>query len=404
MNHIHALVIYVVSALPLSASAQGRSEEPIRIGILTDTSGIYADLSGRGSVTAIEMAVEDAGGKVLGKPIEVLSADTHNKPDNAAAKAREWIDTRNVNVLMDFMDSSVGLAVVHVAAEKNVPAIVVGAASTRFTNENCTKTSVHYAWDTYAVANSTGRAIVKEGGKKWFILAVDNAFGKTIEADLTKTILSSGGQVAGGTKHPIGALDFSSFIVSAQSSGADVIALGQGGKDAQSAIKTAAEFGVGRDGKQRLASFALFSTDVQAVGLQAMQNLYLTEAFYWDLNDETRAWSSRFEKKFGKPPTAIQAGNYSAARHYLRAVDAAGTTETEAVMRAMKELPINDFFATNGRIRADGRMIHDMYLVQVKSPAESKGPWDIYNVRQTIPGDFAFQPLNESRCPLLHKE
>ncbi|MBR0828599.1 ABC transporter substrate-binding protein [Bradyrhizobium manausense] len=388
---------------PSVAMAADSTNAAIRIGVITDMSGIYSDLSGPGTVAAIKMAVDDFGGKVLGRPIEVMVADSQNKADIASAKAREWIDTSNVSVLMDFMDSSVGLAIVGVAAEKNIPALVTGAASARFTNEDCTKVTVHYVWDTYAQANAVGSAITKDGHKKWFAVTVDNAFGKTLLSDLTETVQANGGQLVGSVKHPIGALDFSSFLLTAQNSGADVIGLAQGGRDAQAAIKTAAEFGVGQTAEQTLASFALFSTDVHAVGLRTMQKLYLVEPFYWDLNDETRAWSAKFAKVIGRPPTGIQAGNYSAALHYLRAVESAGTTDTDAVMRKMKELPINDMFAKNGRIREDGRMVHDMYLVQVKSPSESNGSWDLYHVRQTVPGDTAFQPLSKSRCPLVKK-
>jgi branched-chain amino acid transport system substrate-binding protein len=387
--------VVTCSSIPTTADT---ASTPIRIGVITDMSGIYSDLSGPGTVAAIKMAVADFGGKVLGRPIEVLVADSQNKADT-----REWIDTSNVKVLMDFMDSSVGLAVVGVAADKNVPALVTGAASARFTNEDCTKVTVHYVWDTYAMANAVGTAMTRDGRKTWFVLAVDNAFGKTLVSDLTETVQANGGKVVGSVKHPIGALDFSSFLLSAQNSGAEVVGLAQGGRDAQAAIKTAAEFGVGHTKEQTLAAFAMFSTDVYAVGLRTMQNLYLVEPFYWDLSEETRAWSAKFAKIVGRPPTGIQAGNYSAALHYLRAVEAAGSTETDSVMRKMKELPINDMFAKNGRIREDGRMIHDMYLVQVKSPSESSGPWDLYHVRQTVLGDTAFQPLSKSGCAFLKK-
>lgn len=395
-----ALVSSTVFAAPAWAQAQG----PIKIGVITDLSGIYSSLSGPGTVTAVRMAVEDFGGKVLGQPIEVMSADSQNKADIASTKAREWIDVNKVNVLMDFMDSSVGLAVVKVAAEKNVIALVTGAGSARFTNEDCSKVSVQYTWDTYAMANNTGYALAKEGGKSWYLLAVDNAFGKALETDLNKVLAANGAKMNGSARHPIGNSDFSSFMLQAQTSRADVIGLGQGGRDAQNAVKAASEFGLTKDGKQKLAAFAMFTTDVQSVGLDKTQGLYLTEAFYWDLNDETRAWSKRFEAKTGKMPSAIQAGNYSAAMHYLKSVAAAGTTDTEAVMKKMRDTPINDFFAKNGRIREDGRMVHDMYLMQVKKPSESKGTWDLYHVRQTVPGEKAFQPLADSRCQLLTKK
>jgi branched-chain amino acid transport system substrate-binding protein len=389
-------------ALLLCAStyAQGPAEA-VRIGVLTDLSGTYSDLSGSGTVAAVKMAVADFGGKVLGRPVEVLSADHQNKADIAANKAREWIDVNKVDVLMDFMDSASGLAAVRIAAQKNRIAIVNGAASTRFTNEECTPVTIHYTWDTYSSANGTGYAISKEGGDSWFFITADYAFGASLEKDAGAIVRANGGKVVGSVRHPLGAADFSSFVLQAQSSGAKVIGLANGGRDAQNSIKSAAEFGVMKSPKYKLAALAAFITDIRSLGLEKTQGIYSTEAFYWDYSDETRAWANRFFKITGKMPTAIQAGNYSSATQYLKAVQAAGTTDTETVMKKLKEMPINDFFAKNGRIREDGRMVHDMYLVQVKQPSESKGPWDIYKVKQVIPGDKAFQPLSTSRCPLV---
>ena len=392
-----ATLMLSVTASPASAA----DADPIRIGVLTDLSGKYADLSGAGTVTAIKMAVADFGGKVLDRPIEVMVADHQNKPDVAAAVAREWIDQKHVQVLMDFMDSAAGLAVVKVAAQKNTISIVNGAASTRFTNEDCTPFSVHYTWDTYATANGTGYAVARSGGKSWYIIAADYAFGKSLTEDVSNVVKANGGTVVGVARHPLGTTDFSSYIVQAQQSGADVMAFATAGRDVQNAIKAASEFGLTRSGKQKIAALAIFTTDIRSIGLQATQGLYATEAFYWDQNAQTRAWSQRYFKLTGNMPTAMQAGNYSSTMHYLQAVQAAKTDNATAVMAKMREMPINDFFATNGHIRADGRMVHDMLLVQVKKPSESTGSWDIYNVRQVIPGDQAFQPLSASRCALL---
>ena len=396
------LAASVAAGLCTAAAAQGLSDNVVRIGVVTDMTGALSDLSGRGSATAVRMAVEDFGGKVLGQPIEVIDMDHQNKPDVASSRVREWFDVQKVDMITDLTNSAVALAAMGIAREKNRIAIVNGAGATRITNENCTPNSVHYAWDTYAVANGTARAIVKNGGTTWYFLTADYAFGHQSEKDVTDVVNSSGGKVVGTARHPLGAADFSSFILSAKNSGAKVIGLANGGADTINAIKASQEFGID-PAKQNLAGLAVFITDIHGVGLKSAQGLLLTEAFYWDQSEESRRFARRFFDRMKKMPTAIQAANYSSTMHYLRAVKDAGTDAAPAVMAKMKSTKINDFFARNGTIREDGRMVHDMYLVQVKSPAQSAYPWDYYKVVATIPGNDAFQPLSKSTCPLVKR-
>ena len=396
------LAAALAASLAPAVQAQPVSDGAVRIGVVTDMTGALSDLSGRGSATAVKMAVEDFGGKVLGQPIEVLELDHQNKADVASARVREWFDQQKVDMVTDLTNSAVALAVMGVAKEKNRIAIVNGAGATRITNDACNANTVHYAWDTYAMANGTARAIIKNGGNTWYFLTADYAFGHQSEKDVTEVVNASGGKVVGSVRHPLGASDFSSFILSAKSSGAKIIGLANGGADTINAIKAAQEFGLDTK-KQNLAGLAVFITDIHGVGLKAAQGLMLTEAFYWDANDETRKWSRRYFERMKKMPTAIQAANYSSTLHYLRAVQAAGTDAAPAVMAKMKATKINDFFARNGSIREDGRMVHDMYLVQVKSPAESSYPWDYYKVLATIPGADAFQPLAKSTCGLVKR-
>lgn len=391
-----------LSALPLAYSHA--SNEPIRIGVLTDMSGTYSDLTGPGSVAAVSMAVEDYGGKVLNRPVEVISGDHQNKTDTGSAIAREWLDVQNVTMITDLMNSAVALAVARIAREKSGIAIVNGAGTDRLTNEDCTPNTVHYAWDTYAVANSTARSLATDDkNKQWFFITADYAFGKSLEDNTTEFVKEYGGKVTGSIRHPLGTPDFSSYVLQAQSSGAQVVALASGGQDIQNAVKTTAEFGLQSSGAQRIVALAMFSTDVMSIGLDATQGILTTESFYWNMNDQTREWAKQFQKKTGKMPTAMQAANYSSTMHYLQAVDKAGTIEAGAVMQKMRELPINDFYAQNGKIREDGRMVHEMYLVQVKQPSESKNAWDVYDVVATIPGDQAFRPLEKSACTLIKK-
>jgi len=402
LHRVAALLGLVLATAAHAQQGDAISDGAVRIGVITDMSGVLSELSGRGSAMAVKMAVEDFGGKVLGKPIEVLEIDHQNKADIAANKAREWFDVQKVDMITDLTNSAVALAAVDMAKQKNRIAIVNGAGALRLTNESCTPNSIHYAWDTYAMANGTARAIVKNGGDTWYFLTADYAFGQQIERDVTDVVVGAGGKVVGTSRHPFNASDFSSFMIAAKSSGAKIIGLANGGSDTINAIKSAQEFGVD-PAKQNLAGLAVFITDIHGVGLKAAQGVILTEAFYWDANDETRQWSRRFFERMKKMPTAIQAANYSSTLHYLRAVRDAGTDATAPVMAKMKATRINDFFAKGGLIREDGRMIHDMYLMQVKTPAESKYPWDYYKRLATIPAAEAFLPLEKSSCALVRK-
>jgi branched-chain amino acid transport system substrate-binding protein len=383
--------------------AAGISDDAVRIGLLLDMSSLYADITGPGSVAAAQMAIDDFGGKVRGKPVQLVYADHQNKADIAATKAREWFDRDKVDAILDVAASGPALAVAPVAKEKNRIAVFSGPGSVRLTNDACTAVTVHYAYDTYALANSTARAVVERGGNTWFFLTADYTFGTTLEKDATDVITASGGKVLGSVRHPLNASDFSAFLLRAQTSGAKVVGLANAGGDTINAIKGAHEFQLTKDGKQSLAGLLVYINDVHTLGLEAAQGMLLTTAFYWDRNDESRKWSRRFFEKMKKMPNMSQAGLYSSVLHYLKAVDAAGTDETGAVMARMKQMPINDIFASNGRIREDGRMVHDMYLYQVKKPSESKYPWDYYRQVAVVPGDKAFQPLSASTCPLVKK-
>ena len=385
------------------APAQAQvSDSVVRIGVLTDLSATYSDLSGSGAVLATQMAIDDFVAKE--KPafkIEMVSADHQNKGDISSNKAREWFEKDKVDVVTELVTTSTALAVMKIAKEKNKIALVSGAASTRITNEDCNDVTVHWTYDTYAVANGTAKAVVKQGGKSWFFLTADYAFGHSLEKDSSDVVKANGGQVLGAVRHPFPGTDFSSFLLKAQASGAQVIGLANAGTDTTNSIKQAAEFGI--TPKQSLAGLLVFITDVHSLGLKTTQNMYLTEGFYWNLSDETRVWSKRFFDKHKRMPTMVQAGQYSSVSHYLMAVKAVGSDDTGKVMAQMKKTPVNDFFAKNGKIRDDGRMVHDMYLLQVKKPAESTTPWDYYHVRATIPAAEAFQPLSASRCPLIKK-
>ena len=378
------------------------SDNVVRIGVLTDMSGVYSDVAGKGTVIATQMAIDDFMAKEKpGFKIEMVSADHQNKGDIAANKAREWFERGGVDVVSELVTTSVALAVQKIAKEKNRIALVSGAASTRVTNEDCNDVTVHWTYDTYAVANGTAKAVTQGGGKKWFLLTADYAFGHSLEKDAMAVVKANGGEVLGSVRHPFPGSDFSSFLLKAQSSGAQIIGLANAGGDTINAIKQAAEFGI--TPKQQLAGLLMFITDVHSLGLKATQSMFLTEGFYWNLNDETRAWSKRFFDQHKRMPTMVQAGQYSSVWHYLKAVKAINSDDTTKVMTQMKKTPVNDFFAKNGTIRADGRMVHDMYLLQVKKPAESTTPWDYYHVRATIPAAEAFQPLTASTCPLVKK-
>jgi len=396
-----ALCAAISTLFQVSAHAQ-ISDDVVRIGVMTDLSGIYSDLAGPGSVVATQMAIDDFIAKE--KPnfkIEMVTADHQNKPDIASNKAREWFERDKVDIVSELVTTSVGLAVQKIAKEKNKIALNTATASTRVTNEDCNDVTIHWTYDTYALANGTARAMVQKGGKSWYFITADYAFGHSLEKDASDVIKANGGTVVGAVRHPFPGNDFSSYLLRAQSSGTQVIGLANAGNDMINTIKQAAEFGISQ--KQSLAGLLVFLSDVHSLGLNYTQNMYLTEGFYWDLNDETRAWSKRFFEKRKSMPTMIHAGQYSAITHYLKAVKAVNSDDTQKVLAQMRKTPVNDFFAKNGQIREDGRMVHDMYLFQVKKPSESKGPWDYYHVRATIPGAEAFQPLSASRCPLIKK-
>ena len=399
-------VALALGALSSTALAQAKpaakiSDGVVRIGLILDMSSLYADITGEGSATAARMAVEDFGGKVLGAPVEVVAADHQNKAEVAATIAREWFDARKVDMLADVAASATALAALEVAKQKNRIAMFNGPGSTRITNENCTPISVHYAYDTYALAVGTGRGVLKTGGDTWFFLTADYAFGHSLEKDTTDVLKAEGGKILGSVRHPLNASDFSSFLLQAQASKAKIIGLANAGGDTINAIKAANEFGITKT--QKLAGLLVFINDVHSLGLATTQGMLLTESYYWDMNDDTRKWARRFFEKMKKMPNMVQAGTYSSVTHYLKAVQAAGTDDTAAVMAKMKAMPINDFFVKNGRIREDGRMIRDMYLFEVKAPAESKYPWDYYKLKATIPGEQAFLPAAKSVCALLKK-
>ena len=396
----------ILSALAVLACSYGTAmaqvpSGAVRIGVLNDQSGTYSDIGGMGSVIAARMAAEDFGGKVLGVPIEILFADAQNKTDISAAKAREWFDVNKVDMITDLAASNVGLAVMKVGKEKNKVVINTGSASSQITGEDCNDRTIHWVYNTYALATGTGNAVLKQGGDSWFFITVDYAFGQALEKDTTRVILAGGGKVLGSVKHPFNSPDFSSFILQAQGSKAKVIGLANAGSDAINALKAARDFGATKN--QNIVGLLSFISDVHSLGLEYAQGMQLTEAFYWDMNDETRAWSKRFYEKHKRMPTMVQAGTYSAVNHYLKAVQAAGTSATDPVMAKMRSMPVNDFFAKNASIREDGQLMHDMYLFKVKTPAESKGPWDYYNVVSTIPAKDAFLPLSESQCSLVKK-
>jgi len=389
-------------ALSAGAAQAQISGDAVKIGVLTDKSSLYADVSGEGSVVAAQMAVDEYGGKVAGKPIQVISADHQNKADISSNIARQWFDTEGVDAIADLVTSSTALAVQEVARDKGKVTLISGAATSRLTGDACSPTGFHWAYDTYALAVGTGRAVVKEGGKSWFFITADYAFGHTLEADVTREVKALGGEVKGSVRHPLNTSDFSSFLLQAQGSGAQVIGLANAGTDTTNSIKQAAEFGITQAG-QSLAGLLLFITDVDSLGLQTAQGLVLTTGFYWDMDDETRAWSAKYEQKIGRKPTMVQAGVYSSVLHYLRAVEAAGTDEGIKVANKMKEIPVKDMFAKNGKVLANGRLAHDMYLARVKKPSQSKGRWDYYDIVRTIPADEAYMKPEASGCAFTKK-
>lgn len=380
------------------ATHAGAAGDVIRIGYITDLSGVYADIDGPGGIEAIKLAISDAGGSVNGKKIELLTADHQNKPDIAANRVREWIDQQGVDVIIGGTNSSATLAIAKVAVEKKKLFLSPGSGTTRLTNEECTPYTIQYVYDTASVAKVTAAAMVKQGWKSWYLLTADLAFGHSLEKDLTDTVTKNGGTVVGTVKHPIGASDFSSFLLLAQASKAQVLGLATAGADGVNAIKGANEFGLTKT--MKIGAPLIFLTEIHALGLDMAQGLYYTEGWYWDQNDDSRKWAKRYFEKMKKMPTMFHAGDASVTTQYLNAVKAVGSTDAEKVMAHLKKTKINDFFVKNGVIRPDGRMVHDMYLMQVKTPSESKYPWDYAKVVQVVPGDQAYMSKAESKCVL----
>jgi branched-chain amino acid transport system substrate-binding protein len=389
----------VLAACGSAANAQ-ISDDVVKIGVLTDMSSLYADATGKGSVAAVQMAVADYGSKVKGKPVEVIVADHQNKPDVGLNIARNWYDNEKVDAIFDVPTSSVALPISALTREKNRININSGGGSSDITGVACSPNTVHWTYDTYSLSNVAGKAMVQRGEDTWFFVTADYAFGMALERDAANVVKESGGKVLGNVRHPLNSPDFSSFLLQAQASKAKVIALADAGGDTTNALKQAAEFGITQGGQKMIALLQEI-TDTHALGIKATQGLIVTDAFYWDMNDETRAFSKRFNEKVGHMPTMIQAGLYSATMHYLKAIAAIGTDEAPKVMAQMRATPVNDFFAKNGKIRIDGRMVHDMYLFEVKKPEESKGEWDLYKLLATVPGDEAFRPLDKGGCPLV---
>ena len=394
-NKLTALAL-MLGAAGLATSA-AHAQDKVKIGFITDMSSLYADVEGKNGAVAIQMAIDDFGGKVLGMPIELLTADHQNKADIAASKAREWIDTQGLTMLFGGTNSGTALASAKVAAEKKRVYINNGAASSALTNDQCTPYTVHYAYDTVALAKGTGSAIVDGGGKSWYFLTADYAFGHALEADTTAVVKAKGGNVVGAVRHPLNASDFSSFLLQAQNSKAQILGLANAGGDTINSIKAAKEFGIGKS--MKLAGLLIFISDVHSLGLRNTEGLQFTTSWYWDLNDETRKFSARFFEKTKRMPTEIQAADYSATMNYLKAVEAAKSVDADKVMTTWRGMKMNDFFGS-GQLRADGRYVHDMYLMEVKKPAESTKPWDYYKLIKKLPGDSVFTTKAESKCPL----
>jgi branched-chain amino acid transport system substrate-binding protein len=389
------------TALAAGSAFAQVSDDVVKIGVIVDAGGVYADNGGMGVVRAVELAVKDFGGKAQGKPIQVVSADYQNKVEVAASRARQWYDADKVDLIIESTDSAAAIAMQKLAADKKKPIIFAGSATTALTNKDCSAYGIHWVYDTYSLATGTARAVMQEGGSSWYFITADYAFGHSLERDTTAVVNAMGGKVLGTSKHPLNTLDFSSFLLQAQSSKAKVVGLANAGKDTQNAIRQAAEFGITKN--QTLATLLVFDTDIKGLGLGPAQGMLFTTGFYWDATPETREFSKRFYEVHKAMPTMIHAGAYSAAMHYLKAIDAKKTDEADAVLKQMRDTPVNDFFAKAGKVREDGRMVHDMYLAEVKKPAESKSEWDMVKIKRTIPGDEAFQPLSASACPLVKR-
>jgi len=396
---IPAMVGLALTSLPAYAQL---TDGVVKIGVLTDMAGVTADITGKGSVVAAQMAVEEFGDTISGKPIEVISADHQHKTDLGSSIARQWYDTDQVDVIVDIPNSSIALAVQRIARNSKKLVLFSGAGTTALTNEQCSPYGFHWTYDTYALAHGTASAVVQNGGKSWFILASDYAFGAQLAKDTSTVVEAEGGKVLGIVRHPLNLADFASFLLQAQSSGAQVIGIANAGNDTITAIKQAGEFGITQAG-QSLAAMILMINDVHSLGLQNAQGTYLTTASYWDMNDKTRAWSRKFMERTGAMPSMLQAGVYGSVLHYLKSVKAAGTDDADKVAQTMRDMPINDAFTENAHIREDGRVLRDMYLAKVKTPEASKYPWDYFDIVRTIPAAQTVAPLSESSCPLVKK-
>ena len=402
MRWVKIAMVALGAGVLLAPAMSAAQDGAVKIGVLDDMSGPYSENTGPGDLLAVRMAVADFGGTVLGKPIEVVSADMQNKVDVGVGIARRWYEQDQVDLIIGIPHSAIALAVVRLAEEKNRLVMPTAAATAELTGKACSAHSVHWVYDTYGQSKTIANAIVKQGGDSWYFITVDYAFGIALEQNATEFVKAGGGKVLGSARHPLNTADFSSYLLQAQASKAKVVVMANGGTDLTNAIKQAKEFGLDKGG-QRLAALLIQYPEVHALGLKTAQGLLMASSFYWDMSPEARAFTDRFAAAKGMPPTMIQAGTYGATLHYLKAVKAAGTDEAKAVMAKMKEMPINDFMTRNGRIRVDGRVIRDMYLMQAKTPEESKGEWDLAKIVATIPGDQAFRPLNEGGCPLVTK-
>ena len=402
MQRVRSLLLAagLISLMPSSSVFAQQAGQPLKIGILSDLSSVYSDIGGSGNVEATKMAIEEFGGSMFGAPIELLTADPQNKPDTAASIVRKWYENDGVDMIVDMPTSATALAGMELSKQFEKIMIVTDAASSDITGKSCSPFTAHWTYDTYANAHTVGGAIVKNGGDSWFFITADYVFGHSIERDTGEVVKAAGGKVLGSVKHPLNTPDFSSYLLQAQSSKAKIIGLANGGGDTINAIKQAGEFGI-VSGGQNLAAIVMFISDVHSLGLKLAQGLIITKAYYWDLNDRTRAFGKRFFERMKRMPTMNQAATYSATLHYLKAVQAAGTKETKPVMAKMRATPVRDAFTDNGILREDGRMVHSMFLFEVKKPEESKGPWDYYKVLAEVPGDQAFRPLNEGGCPLV---
>jgi branched-chain amino acid transport system substrate-binding protein len=398
-----AAAMALAAPLALCAPAFAQQQTPLKIGLLGDFQSVYSDIGGQGNVEAAKMAIEEMGGTMFGKPIEFISADVQNKPDIAASLARKWYENENVDMIVDLPTSATALAAMEMSKKFEKIMIVTDAASSDITGKSCSPYTAHWTYDTYSNAHTVGSAIVKNGGDTWFFITADYLFGHSIERDTGEVVKAAGGKILGSARHPLNNADFSSFLLQAQSSKAKIIGMANGGGDTINTIKQAAEFGIVAGG-QKPAGIVMFISDIHSLGLKMANGLIITEAYYWDLNDRTRAFGKKFYERTKRMPTMNQAATYSATLHYLKAVKAAGTKDTKTVLAKMREMPVRDAFTDNGFLREDGRMVHSMFLFEVKKPEESKAPWDYYKVLAEVPGDQAFRPLKDGGCPLVKAE